>query len=81
MVTRAILTKVSRCKPNRRSRGHPDFNQDSKLLKVNYFPSGCIGVGFSTSRCRTRSVTVERAEVGVIEEEADDAEVKGRREK
>jgi len=59
----------------------PDFKRGSKLLKVNYFPSGCIGVGFSTSRYRTRSVTVERAEVGVIEEEAADGEVKGRREK
>ena len=75
MVARAILAKVCRCKPNRRSRGYPDFKQGSKLLNVNYFPSGCVGVGFSTSRCRTRSVTVERAEVGVIEEEADDAEV------
>src|SRR5438477_11562847 len=49
MMTRAILAKVCRCKPNRRSRGYPDFKQGSKLLKVNYFPSGCIGVGFSTS--------------------------------
>ncbi len=66
MVTRAILANVCRCKPNRRSRGYPDCKQGSKLLKVNYFPSGCIGVGFSTSRCRTRSVTVERAEVSFI---------------
>src|SRR6266550_2185599 len=58
MVTRAILTKACWCKPNRRSREYPDFKQGSKLLKINYFPSGCIGVGFSTSRCRTRSVTV-----------------------
>src|SRR6266536_4664136 len=66
MVTRAILANVCQCKPNRRSRGYPDCKQGSKLLKVNYFPSGCIGVGFSTSRCRTRSVTVERAEVSFI---------------
>ncbi len=59
MVTRAILAKVCRCKPNRRSRGYPDLKQGGKLLKVNYFPSGCIGVGFSTSRCRARSVTVD----------------------
>src|SRR5205807_10241883 len=59
MVTCAILVKAYRCKPNRRSRGYPDLKQDGKLLKVNYFPSGCIGVGISTSRCRTRSVTVD----------------------
>jgi len=62
MVTRAILTKVCRCKPNRRLCGYPDFKQGSKPLKVNYFASDCIGVGFSTSRYRTRSVTVERTE-------------------
>src|SRR5205085_7844852 len=44
IVTRAILTKVCLCKPSRRSRGYPDFKQGNKLLKVNYFPSGCIGV-------------------------------------
>ena len=38
MVTPAILAKVCRCKPNRRSRGYPDFKQGGKLLKVNYFP-------------------------------------------
>jgi hypothetical protein len=57
MVTRAILAKVCRCKPNRHSLRYTDFKQGSKFLKVNYFPSSCIGVEFSTSRCRTRSVT------------------------
>jgi hypothetical protein len=50
MVTRAILAKVYRCKPNRRSGGYRDCKQGSKLLKVNYFASGCSDVGFSTSR-------------------------------
>ena len=57
MVTRAILVKVCQCKLNRRSHGYSDLKLGSKLLKVNYFPSDCIGVEFSTSRCRTRSVT------------------------
>src|SRR5207302_10060287 len=75
MVSRAILAKVCRCKPNRRSRGDADFKQGSKLPKVNYFPPGCIGVGFSTRRCRMRSVTVSTPRFDVIEQETDDAEV------
>jgi hypothetical protein len=85
MVTRAILAKVCRCKPNRRSCEYPDFKQGTKPLKVNYFAADYIGVSdFRRSRYRTQSVTITiegAPRLAVIEEEANDAELKaeGRR--
>jgi hypothetical protein len=54
---RAILTKVCRCKPTRRSCKYPELKYGRKLLKVNYFRFGCTGVGFFDGRRRARYVT------------------------